>query len=59
MGNLTNEQLIFLDNLIYLNFGQIVDYYVANDEELTVGQLIKEIFNEFDTCSRGNIACMN
>lgn len=59
MGNLTNEQLIFLDNLIYLNFGKIVNTYIASKEELTVGQLIKEIFNDFDTCSRGNIACMN
>lgn len=42
MQDLTNEQLIFLDNLIYLN----LDFVGVKDEKLTLGEVISRVLKK-------------
>ena len=48
MQKLTNEQLLFLDNLIYLDFSSVLKYYQSNHMELTLIDLIKYSLENID-----------
>ena len=59
MSNVTNEQLIFLDNLIYLDFEKTINKLADEDKRVSVGNLIEEILNDVDEYIYGNPACMS
>jgi trans-2-enoyl-CoA reductase len=48
MQKLTNGQLLFLDNLIYLDFSGVLKYYQSNHMELTLIDLIKYSLENID-----------
>ncbi len=57
MNCVTNEQLLFLDNLIYLDFSEIVGFFSENNLDLTIGNLIDEILKS-NSILEDEPACM-
>lgn len=58
MNRMTLDQLVFLDNLIYLDFSNIFEKYKNTSKVITTGTILDEVVNNIDYYTNSSPAAM-